>query len=57
MLRKKNDNKLDYQSLNEVIDISKKILKVTLYNYRFSLDFCILSNVCFASFNDNFIRT
>lgn len=37
MLRKKNDNKLDYQSLNEVIDISKKILKVTLYLIILSL--------------------
>lgn len=37
MLRKKNDNKLDYQSLNEVIDISKKILKVTLYLIVLSL--------------------
>ncbi len=37
MLRKKNDNKLDYQSLNEVIYISKKILKVTLYLIILSL--------------------
>lgn len=37
MLRKKNDNKLDYQSLNDVIDISKKILKVTLYLIILSL--------------------
>lgn len=37
MLKKKNDNKLDYQSLNEVIDISKKILKVTLYLIILSL--------------------
>lgn len=37
MLRKKNDNKIDYQSLNEVINISKKILKVTLYLIILSL--------------------
>ena len=37
MLRKNNDNKIDYQSLNEVINISKKILKVTLYLIVLSL--------------------
>ncbi len=31
MLRRKNSNKIDYDNLNEVIDISKRILKVTLY--------------------------
>jgi predicted PurR-regulated permease PerM len=31
MLRRKNSNKIDYENLNEVIDISKRILKVTLY--------------------------
>lgn len=37
MLKKNNDNKIDYQSLNEVINISKKILKVTLYLIVLSL--------------------